>query len=563
MEWHSLNNGSFEAKLNPILSNAIKIHGGYRYFYPMFHTPKLTRSTKKGTLSTQQRSIKRSPVKQEVYLLQTPNVIVQRKGVFPEQIKQQSKNQDSFQFGSVDSVSGFTIVSYQEECVLWNYQTSSEPFKFKMPSTKLNPFCLSAIIPASNFQGNFGFMTQSVGLVVQSSEGILRYWRDVQNLNNYIECTMEQDSAPWSLMFCDHAGIFIGFESGAVVRVTFGNGSLHTQYLARPASLQKSLIGFITGSSSGNTILNSSSEILLAIVPGATNFETECQNLYVLSNTSIQKWVVSFLNHQEMVSETNLVAFIRTQCDLGDFEIVDMDFGKQGRLVFLVLEILSGQYSIIVCEENSRGDNLELKSIKRLAAHEGEGRGTISLSNGGPIALVQFSNRLHVKYIFEETEFEQIIPFKRKDVVGCGVDRSKLDLETVDSKSVSALCCSETGILEIVVNISNLVRAARKPDNVQSSATTTDFYAKLEQAVFFSNDGEEYNPINFDLGGVSGDIDDQCLALSKSILDGTNQLLKNTLDEAEYLADAAYRLENIPRVLDQNRLLDSVQRILI
>ena len=297
------------------------------------------------------------------------------------------------------------------------------------------------------------------------------------------------------------------------------------------------------------------------MVPGSTDFERETQDIYILSNLYLQKWIVDFHSQQELVAEMNLNGIISGQVDIGDFEILDMDFGKQNRLVFLLLEVNTGRHSLVICQESVQVDTLEILAVKNLTmAFEGENAGNLSLCNGGPVALVSFPNRLYVKYIFDESDFEQVIPLKKSDLVGCSVDRSRVDLESIDSKSISAICCLGTGVMDVHVNIINLVRSVRKNEILQTGKVQDEFYVKLEQAIFFSNSEDEINPIFFDLGDIPSQIDDQCIELAYSILRGKNSLLKNTLDESEYLADALTRLENIPKVLRQREILNSVSR---
>ena len=78
-----------------------------------------------------------------------------------------------------------------------------KPIEISMPDSPIESFCLSTIIPASNYQDNFGFMSQVTGLAVVCSQGTFRYWRDLSDTQKYVEIRLELDASPTNLMFCE------------------------------------------------------------------------------------------------------------------------------------------------------------------------------------------------------------------------------------------------------------------------------------------------------------------------------------------------------------------------
>jgi hypothetical protein len=264
-----------------------------------------------------------------------------------------------------------------------------------------------------------------------------------------------------------------------------------------------------------------------------------------------------------MCFEVNLLALFSAQLDVDQLELVDMDYGKSDRIVFLARDNSKHQYFFIVCVESQNDrDLVSVVGVKPLSesvksSSHGENP-SLSLSNGGPIALVQFSDKIVISYVFDDIQFEEIIPFKKNDLIGCGVDRSKVDMESIDSISTSALFSFSSGVLEVEVLLSSLIRASRRKELPKDNEKSNEFYTMLEQSVFFGGLGNNDNPIQFDLGSLAGDLSIPCLKLSESILKSSNILLPSTLDETEYLKEATVRMEQLLRTILNYGLINHV-----
>jgi hypothetical protein len=158
----------------------------------------------------------------------------------------------------------------------------------------------------------------------------------------------------------------------------------------------------------------------------------------------------------------------------------------------------------------------------------------------------------------EDSEFEEVVPLKKKELVVCGVDRS-LKMERPEIETVASAFCINVGALEIKVNLTQLLKAPKtKLKNTIERRKDTSFYSKLEQSVFFANPHDGSNPIAFDIEQSVRDIDSACLELSDTILNCCNPHLPNLVDDTEVLNECMHRISEIIFTLSRSDMVEQL-----
>ena len=160
---------------------------------------------------------------------------------------------------------------------------------------------------------------------------------------------------------------------------------------------------------------------------------------------------------------------------------------------------------------------------------------------------------------------EDVIPFKNKSLIGIGVDKSKLFLKEIESKSIATFCSTETGVIEIDLNVSKLLKTVSQSNNLNPSFELEkeylDFVSKFEQAVFFGTSQGGENPILFEFKNIDRNfISRCCLEISTQILNSTHPLLPNIVHEQVFLIERINRMNDIIKILFNNNLVDEVFR---
>lgn len=180
---------------------------------------------------------------------------------------------------------------------------------------------------------------------------------------------------------------------------------------------------------------------------------------------------------------------------------------------------------------------------------------SLALSNGGPIAFIAFSDRLVLTSIDEAIQFEEVVPFKTKDLIGIGAENSMLLSSEWQPSCTARLYCSSVGVLQVEVTMGSLQSSAKKPTNESSVVTENTTNSRLEQIVFFN---QSENPIKLELGLIESDLNAPSLELSESILSSSNLHLPNILDETEYFCQCVGFSHDIIQSINNNQMRDKL-----
>jgi hypothetical protein len=107
--------------------------------------------------------------------------------------------------------------------------------------------------------------------------------------------------------------------------------------------------------------------------------------------------------NSQLVYEVNILKIIAGS--LGgpsNLRMIDMDYAKGDRMIFLILA--DAQYILCSCSEEKGTNRILVEGIQPLKCHwnynSNEPIPTLSISNGGPIALICFPDQILITYFF-------------------------------------------------------------------------------------------------------------------------------------------------------------------
>jgi hypothetical protein len=359
-----------------------------KFFYSMFsQTPRVQRSSKKRPATTSRpgtpigvtigtplpRKMVSSPTQKQRYLLQTPELSIQ---LVDTQIQHLSQNYNAEQTVIIDPISGFAALNQKDQVILWSYKSPFPVSTLPLPTSSNDSCCLSSIIHSS-----------TIGLIAVNADGLLRLWENISLPLQFKQLDLELDGQIISILDCEQVGFLLTLDSGSIIRVTNPSRSkpLTSNYLTRN-SITKNLFGLF--GSRSNSLVSNDDEIV-GVVAGAFEVGKFSRSVFVLTTETLQKWDLTFSCTE------NLLFVISLQKILAHGDILDFDYGKFNRLVFLVIK--DGVYKLVSCEENNGQievfDVLGLKCV-------GDGQPTLQLCNGGPIALICFHDKITIVYLF-------------------------------------------------------------------------------------------------------------------------------------------------------------------
>jgi hypothetical protein len=318
------------------------------------------------------------------------------------------------------------------------------------------------------------------------------------------------------------------------------------------------MFGLFSSQTNSSSVLSNVNERILQLVSGPLDYTKMSRFAYVLSNQHLQKWKIPFVSSDTLLWEISISKFAKSLFpDAQDVQVIDMNLGKANNFVFLVqtqdFPQAKANYAVVTARESE--NNLEVISMTPLALSvhpDPSNPPRLHTSNGGPVALVCFPDKIVILMLGTEFEFEEIVPLKRKELIACGVDTSRIEESAIEMEMIACAYGTVVGPLEIRLAVSELMKQLkpRIQDPLVHENRHDSFYSKLEQIVFFASEEQGLNPIAFDIRNMPGDIDHACLELSSSILKGSNQHIPNLLDDSGVLNDCMLRMDNIIQTLN-------------
>jgi hypothetical protein len=319
------------------------------------------------------------------------------------------------------------------------------------------------------------------------------------------------------------------------------------------------MFGLFTSQSNSSSILSNSNERILKLLSGPLDYTKMSRFAYILTNQHLQKWKIPFISSDTLLWETSVSKFAKSLFpEAQEIQVLDMDSGKSNSLVFLVqtqdFQNSKVSYFVITAKEGESG--LDVISITSLSvgAHPDSLNQPPNLytSNGGPVAFVCFADKIVVLMLGMEFPFEEVVPLKRKELIACGVDTSRIEESAIETETIACAYGTVIGPLEIRLAVSDVMKLSKpRMSEVHVHEKRHDtFYSKLEQIVFFASEDESFNPIVFEIRNIPGDIDQACIDLSNSILNASNQHIPNLLDDSGVLHDCILRMDNIIQALE-------------
>jgi hypothetical protein len=363
-------------------------------------------------------------------------------------------------------------------------------------------------------------------------------------------------------------GVLMGCPDGTVYQIMINEVSgIQIMSFTRNSGILSKVTSLFYGST--NTTSSCIDGTLIAILPGQISSSPLSRSAYIISTERFQKWRIFKSASEKLMIDIDLRRALVLPLeplidgDLYDFNVtvVDVDSAKDNQFVFLVYLDDSagngGYFLVVLQEEEELNDQLVPIFAKRIMTNVSPQSDCVKMRtfNGGPAVVLAFSERLVVTTIIQGLKYEETIPFRKKSILGLGVETSKIQSREIEAQSL-AIVCTTDGILEIDVCISSLTNLIKEVDERQFKETSLDgpLAERLEQAVFFTS-SEIENPISLKIKAGAGDIQKTAVQLSFSILDSSNPHLRAHLDLSTFLRDRFARIDRIVTVLCENNLM--------
>ncbi|KAJ2997023.1 hypothetical protein HDV02_005967 [Globomyces sp. JEL0801] len=442
----------------------------------------------------------------------------------------------------LNQLSGLITINSSNHAAVWNYS--------KPNSLPLSIFPLPSTVP---ILATFIHLRLYTAFLAVNSIGLCRFWHNILDPDTFVELAIPFSSPPSFLIHCENYGVIIGLVSGELIRIkseslVTNSTELTFSYILRP----KNWLSLLSNS---NSVLKSQNDFLIAAVPGSNDQSRISRYVYILTSKTLQKWSL-FNNPETLDSEIDLSTLFYNHFGF-NCKVLDLDYSKDDFVVLLVKsELRKSEYFLLVCKEVS--DGLIIDFCKPIVHQYNDDSNVpcIALCNGGPFIYIAFNDLVMIT----NRQFEELIPFKTKDVIGFGVDKYRFGV-LQDSKSKATICCASVGVLEVEFDSTKLsVSQYADPTHTFQTKQQETLSTNLEQYVFFGTalNNTFNNPIQFNLSNFQGDLNTPCIHLSKSILEATNPNLQHSLDGSASLSERAFRLRELVYILNDNKLIDQI-----
>jgi len=473
--------------------------------------------------------------------------------------------------GELNYTSGYAYLIIGYNCYVWNYQKNSNDVRvFNLPVS--GKYFIS-FIPMSMTN------TYSVGLMVCTYEGQIRYWSDIMSSSsNYITLNLEINNDYCTCMERNETNsLLVGTSNCHLYFITIvnlrGTPELICTKVDNSAGLLRK-VGTLLFSDSNN-------KKIIKILP-----QPEINNLrdvYVVTTHSIQLFEFQSNNQEKLIFDRPILnqlneLFIppKDQSEIKekynpDVKIIDCDITRENQILFLISYKLNDEIQKYHLREEGITDkeyksnysfalvfcNIEQEEIKvsnvKLIEKSVTDRNYIAklvLPNRGPVICILFENTIVLTTTGKDVTYKEIFNINDK-ILGYGVDRSKIWNPEADTQESIHILSLNKKIFDIEISIKNIY--------YENHSEFIDYkkyelYSYLEQVVFF--DSEE-NPIFFDLPNCSlSDLEIVSKQLSDNILNSKSEFLPPVIDLKSYLSEKLLRLQKIISYLKERNRLD-------
>lgn len=432
------------------------------------------------------------------------------------------------------------------------------------------------------------------GIIGCTVDGQVRYWENVAfgplHFKHLVIRFPDDDLASF-LIGCEPVGLIVGTMNSAVISISLfdANGMSNLSYspLQRSSDILSRVTSLFGYGSKDADVSAVSSSRLVCIIPGKLADVRNTREIYVLSETSLQKWIISKTQDNRLVAEIDIKRAIMEHLDScleGDthndllVRIEDADYSKLDEIVLLVgfSELReSYNYLLIKCKERNQVFELDADShdIQFSQLVHSAAPLSLSLAAGGPFFFIHSADMVLLSVLSDSVDFEDVLPFKNAHgrILGLSASSSGSNQRQSDSsRLISAhvmFMTQDRGVIQIDIDPAAVFanfEVVRQSDKVmtqqQKERATQQAKARLEQAIFYGGVSDDWsNPIDFDIGVPEGvNLNSAFVELSRSIMESSNPHIRAILDPRVQIGERIHRLERILHFLHMRNLVSKV-----
>ncbi|KAJ2746968.1 hypothetical protein GGI20_000955 [Coemansia sp. BCRC 34301] len=475
-------------------------------------------------------------------------------GALPPAAAQLLGSSDSVACG-LSSTAQFAFVATGVTCAVWSFAagSSAEVHLLAMPDAG------DLDAPAVALVAGVG--AGDVGVVAVSRLGSVRYWDRVVFGLGGTDCFHCATLALSPSDQCEQiaeasAGLFVvATRAGCLFRLSL-HPSLEVRQLSRTAGARAGMLSRMASLLGGSAGAGGSDDRLVAVARGARTEIRHSREMYTLTRSRLDKWVVSSAHTERLVYSLDLRYVLADALApaLGpDFSVYDVSgagsdacvlAGAGGRLAVALLRAAH-----VAAEPSVAALTLLGYAVPHQLAQLGSERPRLIVPADNAAAAFVVLGQTVVAVALGGSPFEEAVTLRSGDCVlaACAVDTAQPD-------SCVLLACRRAGILRMAA-------AVCQASDSSAAGAGSPQQEQIEQAVFFGL-GAQPNPLAFaiasDSDGPDLPLQAAALRVSQAILDGSSRFVADRLDVGALLRERLRRAHAVAQALADNHLTEKL-----